>query len=327
MKLDDHPEVEKVWEKYLEEKWLPWADLHRRWQSVQKVYAKLVTFHQEQQRLGEEYELVLGLGFLTWRVPTGHVVHRHLVTAQASLEFEAQLGLFTVGPAPDGARLSVELDMLDAKEQPVHVQQTAARSLVAAEDNPWDRSSVDPVLHGLAKALDNLGEYHSQPLKPQQPRASEKPVVEFSPGLVLRKRSPRGLEETLRKMRQQIMEGSEIPLQFRDLSEGGINRECNSPGNRERASDFDQTIYFPMPSNEEQRQIIEKLRSTSGVLVQGPPGTGKSHTIANLICHLLANGQRVLVTAKTPRALQVLQDKLPQPLQPLCINLLGSGIE
>jgi putative protein kinase ArgK-like GTPase of G3E family len=41
--------------------------------------------------------------------------------------------------------------------------------------------------------------------------------------------------------------------------------------------------------------------------VQGPPGTGKSHTIANLICHLLATGNKVLVTAQTKRALEVLK--------------------
>jgi very-short-patch-repair endonuclease len=60
-------------------------------------------------------------------------------------------------------------------------------------------------------------------------------------------------------------------------------------------------------------------------LVQGPPGTGKSHTIANLICHLLATGQRVLVTAKTPRALQILEHKLPPSIRPLCISLLGKA--
>ena len=63
------------------------------------------------------------------------------------------------------------------------------------------------------------------------------------------------------------------------------------------------------------------------MIVQGPPGTGKTHTIANLICHLLATGKRVLVTAKTPRALHVLHEKLPPDIKPLCINLLGQGTE
>lgn len=41
----------------------------------------------------------------------------------------------------------------------------------------------------------------------------------------------------------------------------------------------------------------------------------------------MATGKRVLVTAKTPRALQVLHDKLPSEIKPLCINLLGQGTE
>jgi AAA domain-containing protein len=63
------------------------------------------------------------------------------------------------------------------------------------------------------------------------------------------------------------------------------------------------------------------------VLVQGPPGTGKSHTIANLICHLLAKGKRVLVTSQTPRALKVLQEKIQKEaghLLPLCVSILGN---
>ena len=59
------------------------------------------------------------------------------------------------------------------------------------------------------------------------------------------------------------------------------------------------------------------------MLVQGPPGTGKSHTIANLICHLLANGKKVLVTAYTKRALEVLKDKLPDEFKNLTVNLLS----
>ena len=84
-------------------------------------------------------------------------------------------------------------------------------------------------------------------------------------------------------------------------------------------------IYFPLPANREQRRIVEAINRRRGVLVQGPPGTGKSHTIANLICHLLATGKRVLITAETGRALQVLKDKLPEEIQPLCVSLLGQG--
>jgi len=39
--------------------------------------------------------------------------------------------------------------------------------------------------------------------------------------------------------------------------------------------------------------------------VQGPPGTGKTHTIGNLVGHLLAQGKSVLVTSHTTKALRM----------------------
>ena len=86
----------------------------------------------------------------------------------------------------------------------------------------------------------------------------------------------------------------------------------------------DYTLYLPLSTNEEQKQIVDEIRSGRDILVQGPPGTGKSHTIANLICHLLAQGKRVLVTSQTPRALRVLKDKIPGEIKALCVTLLGN---
>ena len=77
--------------------------------------------------------------------------------------------------------------------------------------------------------------------------------------------------------------------------------------------------------NDEQKSIVEKHNQYDSVLVQGPPGTGKSLTIANLICHLLAAGKKILVTAQTAKALRVLKDKIPVELQGLCVNLLGES--
>jgi hypothetical protein len=326
--LNDHPEVSEAWEEFVYSKWFSWADLHQQWQSVQKVYAKLFSIYQEQQKLGEEYELVLGLGFLSWRTPSGQATRRHLVVAKAALTFEAKLGKFIVMPAADGAQLAAEFDMLDIEDQPRHARQTAQEGLLSADDNPWDRSSVESVLKAIANSLADRGqgEYH-ETFEQNQRCSQEKPIVEYAPALVLRKRSAKGLEQTLKKMKEQIESGGEILAEFIDLCEGDIDRGSNLDEYSHNKTEVDQKIYFPKPSNEEQRQIILKLQSATGVLVQGPPGTGKSHTIANLICHLLATDKRVLVTAKTPRALQVLHDKLPKEIRHLCISLLGSGID
>src|SRR5579884_3571406 len=73
----------------------------------------------------------------------------------------------------------------------------------------------------------------------------------------------------------------------------------------------DADVLLSKPANREQLEIARHLARRDCVLVQGPPGTGKTHTIANLLGHLLAQGKRVLVTAHTPKALRILRDKSP----------------
>ena len=134
-----------------------------------------------------------------------------------------------------------------------------------------------------------------------------------------RRRSESGLRRTFQDIVDQLRTGHPVPPGVRSLVTIADDREPAPDGPKDRqtprtpASD----VYFPLPSNAEQQEIAARLATRRVVLVQGPPGTGKSHTIANLVCHLLATGQRVLVTSHTARALSVLQDKLPKETRPL----------
>ncbi len=325
--MEDHPAIQRAWDQYVEGKWLPWMELHNAWEKVRGVYSSLFAIRQEQRRLGEEYELVLGLGLLTWQTPTGQRVQRHLVVADAILEFEARLGKFTVRPHTEGAKLRPELDMLDITEQPASAEEAAKDSLSKAEDDPWETGCVEGVLQALVHSINSQGDYDDS-LEKKDIRASSKPVVEHAPALILRKRSAKGLTETLKRIKEQIEKGGDIPGGLADLAEvRSKNDRKQGDGPDNPNVKFDGEVFFPKPSNDEQHRIVDKICAANGVLVQGPPGTGKSHTIANLICHLLATGQRTLITAKASRALQVLKGLVPDELRPLCINLLGSGLE
>lgn len=326
--LTDFPSVQKAWDDYLEQQWLTWTEIYRRYLAVQKIYAGLFGIYQEQQKLGEQYELVFCLGLLNWRQPNGHAVKRHLIVAKASLEFEAELGKFTVRASADGDQTEVEFDMLEVDFYPQN-----SISLIDCgrkiRDNLWDRNEVDALLKAIANSLadQGQGQYYPEALKPEGGPANDTPRVEFAPALVLRKRSMRGLIKFLEDMRKQVEEGAQPPSEFLDICESATDKVSENSEHNQGRTPPPSEIYFPLLANEQQLQIIRKLDVQRGVLVQGPPGTGKSHTIANLICHLLASGQRVLVTAKTPRALQVLHDKIPESVRPLCISLLGSGTE
>ena len=86
-------------------------------------------------------------------------------------------------------------------------------------------------------------------------------------------------------------------------------------------------LLLPMATNDAQESIARRLAGDRSVAVQGPPGTGKTHTIRNLICHLVAHGKRVLVLAQKEDPLRVLRDGLPAEIQPLCLAVLGRSAD
>lgn len=104
--------------------------------------------------------------------------------------------------------------------------------------------------------------------------------------------------------------------------EASTTSQTESHGSGLSIGNEDDDVLLSKSANREQLEIAKQLARRDCVLVQGPPGTGKTHTIANLLGHLLAQGKRVLVTAHTPKALRVLRQKVVEPLQPLCISVL-----
>jgi hypothetical protein len=137
-RLEEHPEVQLAWDRYIKDKWLPWAEEHNAWEKAHKAYSTLFAIHQEQLRLGEEYELVLGLGLLTWQTHTGQRVRRHLIVADAILEFEARLGRLTGRPVPRVRKA------LDASSRPSPLPPSSAPSAPLFSSRSAHRPSNPP---------------------------------------------------------------------------------------------------------------------------------------------------------------------------------------
>ncbi len=331
-RLADYPEVEEAWLEYLVEKWEPWADEMRQWQEVQSVYESLDFMRRRLEEAEERYELVLAIGFLQWRDPTGTPVSRHVLTAPAELTLDAPRGLLTVGPSAsfDGFRL--ELDMLELQHRPGLNEDTLRKQLDALDVQAWDTALVAPLLREIANSL--RADAQVEETLQRAERVEERPRLSFAPALVLRERRPTAYEDlvckflgaatgnalrTTRPWDRLIREGEPSSTNGNDP---------NGPFEDDRRGSVEaERLLFPLPTNEEQRQIVQRLQTDPCVLVKGPPGTGKSHTIANLICHLLAKGDRVLVTAHAPKALAVLRGLLPDDVRDLCVTVLGSSRE
>jgi very-short-patch-repair endonuclease len=327
--LDESPEIKSLWERYVEEEWLPWAKDDRRLQAVQKAYTDLFSIYQKQQRLGEAYEAVVGFGYLTWRTPSGHEVKRHILTAQTSITFDASRGVIALVPAGEGAKLTLEQDMLEPGERLDTAEQNVIDDQIAEiGDALWGGVGMQTILEGWIHALSPRGQYCNT-LNPPNGAVGSAPVIHLATAVILRKRTERSLLRVYEEIIEELQSGQTVPVGVRRLVtimddasvplDGDVIKDSSDGGVSPESTE----LYFPLPANEAQRSIVRKLSTRQGVLVQGPPGTGKSQTIANLVCHLLATGQRVLVTSHTPRALKVLRNKFPPEIAALCVALLG----
>ena len=287
--LSDHPHVALAWGKYLETKWRPWSAQYQRWERVQKAYRKLFTIYQEQQRRGEQYELLLGVGVLLWTTASDHKVRRPIVTARVTIALERESGCITIAPAVDGANFAVEQDMMEVNERPPIQDQRQIEDKVSALESPWNRGVITPILKGWLQTLPSAADavYHDTLECPE--RATRTPQMAFAPILILRKRGAQTMREVLKKIVKGLSEGKCIPRGVRNLC-GSVDESDGQHGPLSEATFVPEEILFPLPTNDEQLAIIRRLCGRSGVLVQGPPGTGKSHTIVNLDQSLV--GQR-----------------------------------
>lgn len=314
--LAERPDVQSQYRDYIEGQWRPWAQHDQLLRRQQDVYAELFRIHQQQQRLGEAYEVVMALGLFTWETPSGQRVRRHLIVNQTDVRFDAVRGVMTVCAAADGARPTLEEDMLEPEHRPSRTQVDRIASMLAdVGDDIFVDASLGDALQAWAHSVSAHATCGSQ-LEPQREETTQ-PRVRLAPALILRKRADRSIVQALDSIVAQLSEGGPIPDTVRQLV-GTANRTAQD-------SDLED-ILFPLPANEQQIEVVRRLRDRPGVLVQGPPGTGKSHTTANLIAHLLAGGKRVLVTSHTARALAVLREKIPADIRELAVVVLGNDL-
>lgn len=332
--LKDHPEVSEAFARYLP-RWRQWCEEHRKWSRVHELYSRLDMMRRQAEHTDETYELVMAFGLLTGEVDR-QKVRRHVFIAPVEIELEPVRGKIRVRPAADFEHFKVDLSMLPSHMRP-DLRETPLTEKLTELDNDLTQTE-------LVKDLLNLVGNHLSPDIVIDPDSFQchgfddsRLSLRFAPAVVLRQRVSTGYEETV----NQLLSGFSQD-QFQETApwqklilEGHSQDDIVAKGNpipaesrkasKQNTSPDDLTVYFPLPSNEEQRRIANRLQHHSSVLVKGPPGTGKSQTIANLICHLLALGNRLLVTAESAKALTVLRDMLPEDIQDLCVIALGSS--
>ncbi|HWA14440.1 MAG TPA: AAA domain-containing protein, partial [Burkholderiales bacterium] len=326
VRLADYPfrgQVEARYADYLEKTWRPWAQGEQRRRHLAHLYVRLFTLRQEMAgALGDgQLELAWGIGIASaGPAGPGHP----LVTRQVDLAFDPDTQAAEIRPRDLDPRLELEAFAPADKPGLAEAERAADDYLARATESvsPFAPHTVEPL---LAIARDFLGDaIRDTPrawvlfARPRGSGLALQDLEHFREGLA-RGRIDRlpGAVAALVTEPSQAPEAVELP-RYRGVSAAYDDR---SVVDLETAED----LFFPKPFNDEQAHIVQVLEAADGVVVQGPPGTGKTHTIANIICHYLANGRRVLVTSMRDPALEVLREHLPAGLRPLAVSLVAGA--
>ena len=322
--LEDGEEVPEgvvaAYDDYLDA-WGEWTSRYGPRVPLLALYERLFRIKQQADQLGERYETVVSAGLaLIPEAAHGHV-RRHLLTMRAEVHYEAQTGRITVRPAADGISIQFEDEMLDPSIIPTKdLRESVHADVEEAGADVWVGSVLVDALTTWTHAMSHDAVFDPRLDAPAMP--PEGVLVALAPALILRKRTARSLLAFYQKVDDQLDAGTLVP----GLVAGLVAEPDGEPSaDGDAPIPEDDELYFPKPYNAEQLDVLRRLVASDGVVVVGPPGTGKSHTIANLVSHLLAHGQRVLVTSHTSRALEVLLDKLPDEIRSLSVSLVGDG--
>lgn len=319
-------EVEADFERYLRTQWRPWAESESNRRRLSRLYVQLLTLHQELSGPASDGQVELFLGVYLV-VPAGSQNAVPLITHPVSISIVPDSGAILVSACPSGPRL--ELTAIPGMDKAIanEVERLANEYFSATETrfSPFESTAFEGAVR---LALDNLASAtESKGARALEPR----------PGWVLstRSRIATPLVQDLERFATMLKADAAIslPPAIESLvtdpaaslpSEDLMSyRGLSTPGVSSATSKKD--LYFPLPFNDEQLRVVRLLESREGVTVHGPPGTGKTHTIANIICHWLSHGRRVLVTSMKEPALAVIRDKLPQEIRPLALTLLSGA--
>jgi very-short-patch-repair endonuclease len=298
-----------------------WVAAERPALAARQLFERIHALWTLMQREGDRVELVLGDGMLDVLAPR---IRHPMLLQRVRLDFD---------PSGPEFRFHTGTEKVELHRALLRLVPSIEGRMVAQFDKELEGEQVEPLggestngfLRRLVQGLFTDGEFLDGKA---QSAASSHPSMWREPVIFLRPRSA-GLNTMLDHVLEHLVDKDAEP------SEGlarivGVETSHTITVSRDRSDRKPQRtsvgpepdILFSKPANAEQYAIAARLVQSKAVLVQGPPGTGKTHTIANLLGYLLAQGKTVLVTAHTTKALRVLRSQVDEALQPLCLSVL-----
>jgi len=318
-KFNGSPERIVAWELWLRA-WKEWADAERPNRIADKFFQRVYGMRALLERESESFELVIGDGILACREAG---ISHPIISQRVVLNFDPAIPEFTIRVSDSESELNMAL-LWELPEKVTDEIARCGREFAEQGLSPADPEGLKPFLNRV-KMVVSFGEYYESP-----PSNPPRCFIYSSPVLFLRRRSG-GFNAAIQRIIDAIPrldEQEQLPpalIQVCGISNPnlGIKGEDSGEYSDSNYGNERSDILFSKPANREQVQIVDRLNRHGTVIVQGPPGTGKSYTIGNIIGHLLAKGEKILVTAHTTKALQVVRAQVVDELRSLCVAVLG----
>lgn len=298
-----------------------WAREEKPARASMKIFEMLYGLHSRLDREGERVELVLGDGILNWRRPEGNI-HHPILLQRLHLGFNAAIPEFTLSETEHPVELYSALfqSMNDVDGRAIG---RCREELEQGGYHPRGDDTTSGFLRRVVLQLSPRGDFVSSGAPEGErdyPRIGRDPVV------FLRNRTL-GFAAAIEGVLDDLRTREDLPWSLLNIVGEQLPSYAPEAAASAPALPTAADVLLSKPANPEQIRIARQLEEHGGVLVQGPPGTGKTHTIGNLIGHLLAQGKSVLVTSHTTKALRMVRHHIVPELRPLCVSVLESDLD
>jgi len=358
LRLEQRPDLGERIDRYIAGAWTNWATTERPCRRTIAIHRRLREMARVAGIGGSDRacEIVWGIGVSRWR-HNGHDLDLPLLERLVEIEvLESPDAEIRIRPRMVGATVNLKAFEALAPAAAQLARDSAERLLDAiqrgGELSPFLPASFEPILTAISSQLDPQGAY--RPTVPEAafplPEAGEQLVVTDRWVVFARPRSDGLVLRDIERLKQAI---DHAPKNSKNSSNGacclsavadvllagpehdakdGLRRQLSgvighpidiAPAAQVAAVDQGD-LFFPLPTSSDQMEMVRQLQRSDGLVVQGARGADRTSAIANVVCHHLALGLRVLVVSRNEAALGQLFEKLPRAIRDLTVNLTGS---
>src|SRR3989338_725366 len=300
-KFEDDPERPDLLSNYIVDQWEPWSKKYMPYFRANQLYSELYTLHQRLQIDGERIEFLFGHALLTWKHKQGDTINHPLFITPLEIHFDPDNR--TISLIPSASLPTVpEFHCLRDLEYDNMVKIVGIIDKLTKEPpDVWDNKEM----HGWAQTITGLinpeGVNKYEDAICSNPPIVKQPAIWNALVFFVRPRARGFWVRDAEQVRNAIKGNSHVPWFISSLTGNPADKQVTNIDSENITTENipEVELLLPLLYTDEQKEIVQRLREHNGVLVQGPPGTGKSHTVANIICSLLAQGKRILITAQT----------------------------